>query len=350
MSVALILLACWVVHDFVDAVLAAGVTAVASWPAYQRFRGWLPRRTGSGLSATLFTLAISALVLVPLAIAAVALVGEARVLLTELAAADGRGSPPPAGLVGLPIVGPWLAEHWRSGTLHTLTDRAQPSMVLGWVQALGQFTARQALTVAFSILLLGFFYRQGAQLERSLRTLMRRFVGEQSERYIDVATRAVRASATSMLAVAAFDTLAAGLAYALAGVPRAWAWAAITGSLAAVPFLGYAAVAAMVLQLAVQGAATPALLALCGGCLVLLLGDKLVRPMVARGGIRLPFVWVLMGCIGGFGVLGPAGIVIGPLALALAREACQRGFNPAPRQANVPAAPSPAPQLPACDR
>ena len=53
---------------------------------------------------------------------------------------------------------------------------------------------------------------------------------------------------------------------------------------------------------------------------MLLSGDKLVRPMVARGGVRLPFVWVLMGCIGGFSALGLAGVVIGPLVLSLARE------------------------------
>ena len=42
--------------------------------------------------------------------------------------------------------------------------------------------------------------------------------------------------------------------------------------------------------------------------------------MVARGGMRLPFVWVLMGCIGGFSVLGLAGLVIGPVVLTLAQE------------------------------
>ena len=73
----------------------------------------------------------------------------------------------------------------------------------------------------------------------------------------------------------------------------------------------------MVVQLAVEGAASPALLSLVLGCVVLLCGDKVVRPLVARHGIRLPFVWVLMACLGGFGVLGLAGLVIGPVVISL---------------------------------
>jgi predicted PurR-regulated permease PerM len=110
------------------------------------------------------------------------------------------------------------------------------------------------------------------------------------------------------------------VAYEIAGAPRALLWAAITGSMGAVPFLGYGAVAAMAVQLALKGAPATALLSLVLGCAVLMCGDKLVRPMVARGGLRLPFVWVLMGCLGGFGVLGLAGLVIGPVVLSLARE------------------------------
>ena len=56
------------------------------------------------------------------------------------------------------------------------------------------------------------------------------------------------------------------------------------------------------------------------GCAIVLAGDKVVRPAVARGGVGLPFVWVLMGCLGGFEVLGLVGLVIGPVVLTLARE------------------------------
>jgi predicted PurR-regulated permease PerM len=130
----------------------------------------------------------------------------------------------------------------------------------------------------------------------------------------------VRASVNSMLLVGLFDGFATGIAYALAGVPHAVVWAAITGSLALVPFLGYVAVIALALKLAMTAAATPALVVFSFGCAVLFCGDKILRPVVAGGRTRLPFVWVLMGCLGGFEVLGLVGLVIGPVLLTLARE------------------------------
>ena len=64
--------------------------------------------------------------------------------------------------------------------------------------------------------------------------------------------------------------------------------------LALVPFLGYVAVGALTLQLAMTVTTTPPMLAFALGFIVLFCGDKVVRPVVARDGVRLRFVWVLM--------------------------------------------------------
>ena len=76
----------------------------------------------------------------------------------------------------------------------------------------------------------------------------------------------------------------------------------------------------MALRIAIEGQATLALVSLALGSTVLLAGDKVVRPLVARDGIHLPFVWILMACLGGFDVLGLVGLFVGPVVLALARE------------------------------
>jgi predicted PurR-regulated permease PerM len=301
------------------------VTAIASWPLYASFRRRLPSGVGRSAGAAVFTGAITVFVLAPILFACGAMLSEAHALLLDLAAADNRGFGVPQWLANAPVVGPWLAARWQSqlagpGALLALTQSTNPTALLGWVQSLGQFTFRHALIVGFAILLLAFLYREGALLKHELTRGLREAVGDRAERYVEIGTRAVRASVNSMLFVALFDGLATALAYTIAGAPRALVWAAITGSLAAVPFLGYGAVAAMAIQLALKGTPTTALLSLLLGCAILVSGDKLVRPMVASGGMQLPFVWVLMGCIGGFGVLGLAGLVIGPVVLTLAWE------------------------------
>ena len=268
-------------------------------------------------------------VLAPLMFAFAALLTESHSLLLDIAAADQRGVGLPHWLETAPLVGPWMATRWQSGlaqpgTLMLWLQRTDPTLLLGWAQSLGQFTARHAFIIAFTVLLLFFLYREGESLAAGCRRVLRQRLGEGVGHYLDLGTRAVRASVNSMLIVGLFDGLATAAAYAMIGVPQAAVWAGITGSLALVPFLGYVAVIALTLQLAMKGAASLALIS-CGlGFAILLCGDKVVRPLVARDGVRLPFVWILMGCLGGFEVLGLVGLVVGPVVLTLARELWQQ--------------------------
>jgi predicted PurR-regulated permease PerM len=338
-----LVLAVWMLHSFLPALLVACVTAMASWPLYLRLAVPLRPHLSRGAISLVFTFMVSALVLVPLLFACGALFAKASALLLDIVAADKKGIGVPPWLESVPLAGPWLAEHWGSelarpgGLWAWAQQRADPAALLGWVQGLGQFMGRQLVIVGFAILVLFFLFQEGESLARELKRALRQLVGERAEGYVDVATRAVRASANSMLVVALFDGMAVGIAYAIAGVPQPLTWAAITGLLALVPFAGYGAVAALALELALAGSATAALLSIAFGCAILFFGDKIVRPLAAREGTHLGFVWVLMGCLGGFQALGLVGVVIGPVVLTLARELW------AERMRRPDAAPAPVP-------
>ena len=318
-------LSVWVLQSFLLALLVACVTAVASWPLYRRFGARLPQRLKRGAVPLMFTAVMAVFVLAPLTFAIGALLAESHALLLTIAAADQQGIAVPHWLEKLPLAGPWLAAWWQSelahpGGLVVWAQRIGPAALFAWAQSFGHFMGRHLFIIAFTILVLFFLYREGESIAGQLKSLLLDRLGEQSERSLDLATRALRASTNSMLVVALFDGVATAVVYALAGVPHVAVWAAITGALALVPFLGYVAVAIAVSTLAVPNAATSAALALMAGCAVLFFGDKILRPAIGRGGTGLPFVWVLMGCFGGFQVLGLVGVVVGPVVLTLARE------------------------------
>ena len=327
-------LSVWVLQSFLLALLVACVTAVASWPLYRRFAVRLPQRLTRGAIPLMFTAFMAVFVLAPLTFAFGALVAESHALLLAISAADQQGLAAPHWLEKLPLAGSWLAAWWQSevahpGALLMWGQRIDPAALFAWAQSFGHFMGRHLFIIAFTILVLFFLYREGESIAGQLRRLLRDRLGEQAERSLDLATRALRASTNSMLVVALFDGVATAVVYALAGIPHVAVWAAITGALALVPFLGYVAVAIAVLtlQLAVPNAATSAALALMAGCAVLFFGDKILRPTIGREGTGLPFVWVLMGCLGGFEVLGLVGVVVGPVVLTLARglwEQCVR--------------------------
>src|SRR4030095_5881067 len=105
----LVVAAAWIVHGFVEALLAACVTAIASWPLYKRFRGRYVLRIGSGATAVVFTLLMMVFVLAPMVFAFGAMLAEAYALLVEIAAADKAGISVPGWLPEVPLIGPWGA-------------------------------------------------------------------------------------------------------------------------------------------------------------------------------------------------------------------------------------------------
>jgi predicted PurR-regulated permease PerM len=338
----IVVLTAWILHSFIEPLLAACVTAIASWPLYRRFAARLPARMTRSATPVLFTAIMTVFVLAPLLFALGALLAEVHALALEITGADRTGIAVPQWLNDVPLAGPWLAARWESalahpGAISVWAQTIDPTALLTRAQSVGQFMARHLLIILFTILVLCFLYRTGEALAAGVRRELGHRIGERAEIYVDLATRAVRASVNSMLVVALFDGFGTWLAYAIAGVPHAALWATITGALALVPFLGYVAVIGLALKLAMAGAATPALVSLVLGCAVLFCGDKIVRPVVARDGTRLPFVWVLIGCLGGFEVLGLIGLVIGPVLLSLAGEVWKQRLRDLASNATSPA-------------
>jgi len=106
----IVVLSAWVLHNYCEALLAACVTAIASWPLYRQFTARMPRWIGRSAASLGFTSLMIVFVLAPLVFAFGALLTEAHALLLGIAAADKAGIAVPHWVENMP----WLADLWES--------------------------------------------------------------------------------------------------------------------------------------------------------------------------------------------------------------------------------------------
>src|SRR5207237_9584212 len=85
----------------------------------------------------------------------------------------------------------------------------------------------------------------------------------------------------------------------VAGLPHAVSTAALTGVLAVIPFGAPVAFGAAALYLAATGSTIAGAAVFCFGLVVVFVADHAVRPVIIGGAARLPFLWVLLGTLGG---------------------------------------------------
>jgi predicted PurR-regulated permease PerM len=61
-----------------------------------------------------------------------------------------------------------------------------------------------------------------------------------------------------------------------------------------------------------------ALVILISGSVLVFVADHFVRPFLIGGAARLPFLWVLLGILGGLESMGFLGLFVGPALMAAA--------------------------------
>jgi predicted PurR-regulated permease PerM len=115
----------------------------------------------------------------------------------------------------------------------------------------------------------------------------------------------------------------AGVAYAVLGVPSPILLGVLTAACALVPPFGTALVwLPAAIGLVASGEVGHGLALAAIGAGVVSTIDNVLRPWLSRlGSLQLPTFVLFVAMLGGLAVLGPAGLVLGPLALRLAREA-----------------------------
>jgi predicted PurR-regulated permease PerM len=86
--------------------------------------------------------------------------------------------------------------------------------------------------------------------------------------------------------------------------------------LAVIPFGAPLAFGVAALYLAAMGGTLTGAAVFCFGLIVVFVADHFVRPVIIGGAARLPFLWVLLGILGGLETFGVIGLFLGPAIMA----------------------------------
>ncbi len=131
------------------------------------------------------------------------------------------------------------------------------------------------------------------------------------------AVNAIRATVSGLVLVGLGEGLLIGIAYIFAGAPHPALLSLATGVLATIPFAAPVIFVSVSVLLLVQGKTVAGISVFMFGALVLFIGDHFVRPKIIGDAVKLPFLPVLFGILGGLEVFGLIGLFIGPALMAL---------------------------------
>ncbi|MDO9198116.1 AI-2E family transporter [Rhodoferax sp.] len=310
-----------VLAPFVVAMLWAGILAFASWPLYVRLlRGLGGRAWPAALCMTLFMSAVVVLPTLWLLLLLRADVGQlADHLAAELAAGRLRA---PAFVGNLPVVGPDIAT-WLQAVL------AEPARLKAELKALFGRLDTEALALiggvgknlaklAFALFTLFFVYLHGLSLVEQTRTILKAWLAERADGYIEAVASTTRAVVYGILLTALVQGAVAGLGYWVAGVAAPVTLTAVTVLVALVPFGTPLVWGSVAVWLLLTGQTVAGVGLLLWGGLVVSWVDNIVRPvMLSRAG-NIPFILALFGVLGGLAAFGMVGLFLGPVILAVA--------------------------------
>jgi len=310
------LLALYVCYLIVLPFVPAIAIAIAAAVATHRFQLWLRGRFQSRAAAAGVGVALVAmLIVIPLSLLITYVVREIITGVHTLQAGGG------------------LSE-WRSVVhLPAFIDRA-----FDWAQAnldlqaqltnIGQGLAGQAgnllagsinlvTQLVIMLFVLFFLYRDREQALHALRHMVP-LSDIEAARMGERIQNTILATVNGSLTVAFAQALLAGTMYTILGIPASAIWGCATFIVALVPMFGTVLVwGPIAIFLLLSGSWIKAVILVAWGALAVGLVDNLLYPYLVGNQLRLHTIPTFFAILGGIQLFGPAGLILGPVALAV---------------------------------
>jgi predicted PurR-regulated permease PerM len=298
--------------------LAWGVIiAVAAYPTFKKLEKLVGGR--GVLAAILFTLALLAVLILPVFLLAGSLIDGVQVVTAHVKSGAAIVPPPPSSIAGWPLIGAPLTKVWllASNDLTGLIAEYGPQIkaalpgVLSATAGLGA----TVLQLLLSIIVAGVLLANAQAAYELTRSLANRLFDERGPEFQELVGSTIRSVTFGIIGVALIQSACATLGFLVVGLPAVGLWAVVF-LIAAVLQFGVVALVPAVIYVFATASTTKAVIFLIW-CIIVALMDNVLKPILLGRGVAVPIAVVFLGAIGGFVAMGIIGLFVGAIVLSV---------------------------------
>jgi predicted PurR-regulated permease PerM len=319
--IAAIVVGClFVLKPFVSAILWAAILCFATWPLRELLLKWLGGRRN--LAALLMTVMLLLVLFIPFFVVGLTFTDSISAGLQWLEThKESALLPPPAWVERIPFVGGRITTYWAN-----LAEGAEPALtrLKPWFQGAGLwllknsvYVAQGIFNLAMSVLIAFFLYRDGDGLIVNLREGFQRISGDYAQHLTNVVKTTVQSVVYGTIGTALAQGVAAGIGFAIAGVPSPMMLAMFTFLLGFIPFGPPVVWLTASVWLFAEGHIGWGIFMVLYGLLCISMIDNVIKPYIISRGSKLSFIITFIGVLGGIATFGFIGVFLGPTLLAV---------------------------------
>jgi predicted PurR-regulated permease PerM len=294
-------------------------------------------RGKNGWAASIITVLMLAILIVPAAWLLLSTVKEIKQLAELYRAGQFHIPPPPDNVKGWPVVGNQVFDLWSSAnsnltkliTEHTEQVKVISLKFLDLLASTGKGILLFTLAIVASGVLLAYAKPSG-EFAKSLFT---KLLGKMGAEMTDLAEVTVRNVAKGILGVAFIQSMLAGIGFVLAGIPLAGLWIVVCLVLAIVQLGLLPVTVGVIIYIWGHGTTTTAVLLTIWMLFVGII-DNVLKPIMLGKGAPVPMLVVFLGAIGGFMSTGFIGLFTGAIILSVGYKLLQGWLNSTNEEVN----------------
>lgn len=303
------LLVALIFYPFTAVLVVSASFAVVLYPIFL----WLcAKKIPAGVSAFLVILLFALALGVPLIGIGTLVVHQSQNVYQELV--SGRGA-----AAYLDTINQLLQRFLPSGFSFDLRERASDGISFVTQNLAGVFTSTLSTLLAIVLMFISIFYflKDGARWVRQVIRVSP-LPDYDDEKILNKLARAIDGVIKGYLFIALVQGVLMGIGLAFFGVPNPALWGLVAMIASLLPTIGTAFVSVpAIIFLAMTGSALGALGLAAWAVFLVGAIDNFLSPIVVGNKINIPPLFILFSVLGGIALLGPVGLLIGPLSVSL---------------------------------